>query len=376
MGSMLDEHWGYLSDPVRLDRFEKAIGAVVKPGSVVADLACGTGILGLLCLKAGAAHVYAIDHGPMLEIARETMARSGLGERVTFIRGRSECVELSRRVDVLVCDNIGWFGFDYDIISLLSDARRRFLVAGGVCVPARLRLQVAPVSSVPCRVLAERWHDDPVPHEFRWLRGWAMNNKYSAELAPEDLLGGPSDLAVIDLRCDQPAFASWRVDLEAGRDGEMHGLAGWFDCELAPGISMTNSPLVAERIDRRQVFLPIEEPIALNAGDPVEVTIMARPAEQLIAWSASFPRQGRRFDHSTWHGMPLTPQDLLRAHPDRVPKASPMGRARAVVLAYCDGSRTQREIEQAVLRDHPALFPSPSEISRFVVEVLSKDTQW
>ena len=43
------------------------------------------------------------------------------------------------------------------------------------------------------------------------------------------------------------------------RDGTMHGLAGWFDCELADGVSMTNSPLSDRAIDRSQAFLPIEE---------------------------------------------------------------------------------------------------------------------
>lgn len=45
------------------------------------------------------------------------------------------------------------------------------------------------------------------------------------------------------------------------------------------------------------------------------------------------------------------------------------------MLGYCDGRRTAREVEQAVLREHPNLLPSPAEISQFVVQVLGKDTQ-
>ena len=51
------------------------------------------------------------------------------------------------------------------------------------------------------------------------------------------------------------------------------------------------------------------------------------------------------------------------------------GQARITVLGYCDGRRTAREIEQAVLRDHPELFPSPEEISRFVAQALGRDTE-
>ncbi|HYC35094.1 MAG TPA: methyltransferase domain-containing protein [Usitatibacter sp.] len=372
---MLDEHWGYVSDPVRLERFERAIRAVVKPGALVADLACGTGVLGLLCLKAGADHVYAIDHGPMLEVARETVARNGLAERVTLIAGRSEGATLPRAVDVLICDNVGWFGFDYDILSMLGDARRRFLKPGGGVLPRRLGLQIAPVSSERCRALAGRWAAHGVPAEFHWLQEWDTNTKHPIELAREDLTGDPANLASLDLCREQPSFASWRVALEAGAAGPLDGLGGWFECELAPGVSMTNSPLADERIQRQQVFLPIAERVDLNAGDPIEVTVMARPAEHLIAWSVSLPRMGRRFDHSTWHGMPLSPQALVRARPDRAPQPSAAGRARGLVLSYCDGSRTRSEIEAAVLREHPTLLPSPEEISRFVVDVIARDTQ-
>lgn len=39
------------------------------------------------------------------------------------------------------------------------------------------------------------------------------------------------------------------------------------------------------------------------------------------------------------------------------------------------GRRTARGIEQAVLRDHPDLFPSSGEIARFVAHVLGRDTE-
>jgi predicted RNA methylase len=74
---MLDEHLGYVGDRIRLDRFQAAIARVINAGDRVADLGCGSGILGLLCLQAGAVRVYGIDSTPMLEVARETFALQG-----------------------------------------------------------------------------------------------------------------------------------------------------------------------------------------------------------------------------------------------------------------------------------------------------------
>jgi hypothetical protein len=72
--------------------------------------------------------------------------------------------------------------------------------------------------------------------------------------------------------------------------------------------------------------------------------------------------------------MLLSPENLIRSKPNHVPQLSREGRAGMTVLGYCDGKRTAQEIEQAVLRDHPHLFPSSGEIARFVARVLGRDT--
>ncbi len=371
---MLDEHLGYVADRIRLERFQSAIAKIISVGDRVADLGCGSGILGLLCLRAGASRVYGIDSTTMIEVARETFSRAGWGERATCIRGHSHRVDLPEPVDLVICDHVGYFGFDYDIVHTLQDARRRFLKPEGRLIPARLRLRLAAVASEACRAKAEGWRAAGVPAEFHWLRPHAVNAKHAVELPPEAVLGPPGGLGDIDLRADHPDFFSWTVELPIERDGVMHGLAGWFECELAEGVWMTNSPLAERRINRPQAFLPIDEAVSVRAGDSIQARIMARPAEHLIAWVVDFPASGRRFSHSTWRGMLLAPEDLIRSQPNRAPRLRREGRARLTVLEYCDGQRTAREIEQAVLRNHPDLFPSPDEISRFVAQTLGRDT--
>jgi protein arginine N-methyltransferase 1 len=372
---MLDEHLGYVADRIRLDRFRVAIAQTINAGDRVADLGCGSGILGLLCLRAGAGRVYGIDSTTMIEVARETFSRAGWAERATFIRGHSHRVVLPEPVDVVICDHVGYFGFDYGIVHTLQDAGRRFLKPGGCLIPARLQLQLGAVESESCRDKAEGWQAENVPEEFHWLRQHTVNAKHAVTLSREALLGAPAVLGEIDLRGDHLDFFSWTAELRIARDGVMHGLAGWFECELAEGVWMTNSPLAERPIQRSQAFLPIAEAVPVQAGDSVKARVMARSADQLIAWVMEFPATGRRFSHSTWQGLLLTPEDLMRSRPDRVPRLSREGQARITTLGYCDGRRTAREIEQAVLRDHPNLFPSPEEISRFVARALGRDTE-
>jgi len=372
---MLQEHLGYLSDSLRSELFRKAIGAVVKPGDRVADLGCGSGILGLLCLKAGAGHVYAVDETAMIHVARETFARAGLAGRVNFLQGRCQQVELPERVDVVVCDHVGHFGFDYGIVELFRDAKRRFLKPGGAMIPARIELQLAAVESARHRKLAEGWGTAVVPTEFHWLREQALNTKVHVNFQREEILSPPAAAGSIDFLGDARGFYSSTAELRATRDGTVHGLGGWFDCELSAGVRMTNSPLAEKKIDRAQAFLPIGEAVQVKAGDEVKATLMLRPSDNLLAWTVEFPASGRRYSHSNWQGMLLSPEELHRANPSRVPKPGRAGLARRTVLGYCDGRRTAREIEQAVLKEHPGLFPSAEEAANFVALVLARDTE-
>jgi hypothetical protein len=102
---------------------------------------------------------------------------------------------------------------------------------------------------------------------------------------------------------------------------------------------------------------------------------MARPADHLIAWDVRHPASGRKFSHSTWLGDLLMQEQLAKTRPDHVPQLSHVARARALVLGYCDGQRNVGQIQEAVLREHPLLFPSPAEITRFVAAVLGGSTE-
>ncbi len=372
---MLEEHLRYVADPTRLGRFKAAIEQIVQPGDRVADLGCGSGILGLLCLQAGASHVYAIDDSAMVGVAHRTMALAGFADKAVIIRGLSQRVEFVEPVDAVICDHIGYFGFDYGIVHTLQDARRRLLRPGGAVIPGRIRLEIGAVATCDALPPIERWRSSAVPAELHWCRQLAVNTKYAVELSADALLAGPVVLGEIDLRVDQPEFFRWSADLRIASDGVMHGLAGWFDCELAEGVWMTNSPLSDQAIDRPQAFLPIDEAVPVRTGDLVTVVVMARPADNIIAWDVEFHATRRRFRQSTWPGMMLARDDLVRANPARIPRVNRAGQAQLTILGYCDGHRTAREIGEAVLRDHPDLFPSTAETLRFVTHVLGRNTE-
>ena len=372
LSKILDEHLGYISDTVRLEHFRQAIALSVRPGDIVLDVGCGFAVLGLMCLEAGAARVYGIDHTDAIEIARETAVRAGFGERYHCIREHSFRAELPEQVDVIICDHVGYFGFDYGIIDILGDARRRFLKPGGRVIPGRIDLQIAGIASAAAREKAMAWSAPPIPAAFHWLEEYGINSRHRTTFSADNVLVPAANLGTIDLSADSPDHFSFTADLIATRSDEVDGLGGWFDCELAMGVRMTNSPLNRGHIDRKQVFLPFASPLAIKPGDTMRVKLVLRHDVTVITWSARNLSSGEQRRQSTWRSQILSEADRS-GKLDRVPQLGREGKARRIVLDYIDGMRTAQEIEQAVLRDHPGLFPSADQVIAFVRGELARN---
>ena len=374
MAKTLEEHHGYLADRVKIAQYQAAINRVVHPQHTVLDLGCGSGLLGLMALRAGASKVYFVEEGSVLEVARQTIMNAGFAGKSEFFLANSFELTLPERVDVVICDHVGYFGFDYGILGLLSDARQRFLKPGGVLIPEEIKLQVAPIESEACRQLVDRWRDGSVPEDFTWLGTTAANTKHRMHLNGTELLADAAPIATLALGAEAQPFLSWNAEFRCTRDGTLDGIAGWFDCRLAKGVQMTNSPVAAERLNRPLAFLPIERPVPVSEGEPVNVTVMARHLDNVIGWVAELPASDQRFSQTTFNGLLLDHDALTRAHPERLATLNERGRARQIVLSYCDGARTVAEVQAMIQRDQPDLFPSPQAASAFVMQVLSWDT--
>src|SRR4029079_3992072 len=134
---------------------------------------------------------------------------------------------------------------------------------------------------------------------------------------------------------------------------------------------LTNDP-TKRFLDRRHVYLPLSRAVAVAPGDRVSIRLRIRPADMLLRWAIDVRTAGgvARETHSTLEGMLLTREDLRAQHPDRRPRLTDRGRARATVLALCDGARSLAEIEREVQARHPALFASAGDAEDVVSEVV------
>ena len=288
-------------------------------------------------------------------------------------------VDLPERADVVVADQIGRFGFEAGVVEFFADARRRFLKPGGALLPSRVDLLVAPVDAPGMFDQIQFWAGAPAGFDFTPARSWAVSTGYPTRLSPDQLLGEPARAVSIDLRDATGDTIALETEVAASRAGTMHGVGGWFEAYLSPGVTLTNSPFSPARIDRRNVFFPLDHPVSLDAGDEIRIRLRIRPVETIVAWTVevwSTTTSGERVRksrqrQSTVSGLLLSTEELERTRPQHVPALNRRGEARRTLLNLCDGVRSIAEIEQALHERHPDQFASAREAGPFVAEVMT-----
>lgn len=372
MSLIVDAHRLYLSDDRRLDAYRAAIAASVRPGDVVVDMGSGTGILGWLACRAGASRVYAIESSGMIEVARALAAENGVADRITFLPQHSAEATVPEPVDVLVGDLAGHMGFEAGVFGAYQDARR-WLKPDARVIPSAITIHATPVEHRAAHEEAVFWRNPVGGFRTESVLRWALNTGYPLRYEPAHLLSASTASAAFPT-IDPPDLL--RVDgrVPIDRNGTVHGIGAWFNAAMAPDVTMTNAPGAASRINRRNVFLPLERPVAVRQDDEVGVTIRIRPSDMLVSWSVEIDARGHvsRERHSTLEGMLLT-REAVRAHdPESRPRLTSRGLARRTLLELCDGRHALAEIEREVQRRHPDLFGTPAQAQAFVAEVVTR----
>ena len=379
MSLVVDTHRQYLADDVRLHAFRHAIAEVVRPGDTVLDLGSGTGILGLFACAAGAARVYSLEESGLIELARDVVAANGFSDRVVFVQRTSLDAMLPERVDVIVCDFIGRFGYDATLIEDGADARDRFLEPGGRIVPREVGVVLAPVEDAKTYDRIDFWDRRPGGFDFRPARRWSVNTGYPIALARQSMLAAPITVTRLDMAtvASNPQTAEGRFVVS--RAGTLHGIGGWFHAHLSPRVTLSNAPDAPARLNRRNVFLPVDRPVPVDAGDAIDVRLHVIPAETVVTWQVAVRntdgQEKARCCQSTLRGMLLSRDELRRTNPAFVPRLTPRGDARLSVLTLCDSQRSLAEIEREVFRRHPDLFRTVGEAEAFVAEVVVRYAQ-
>jgi protein arginine N-methyltransferase 1 len=306
----LAEHRDYLADGVRNRAFEAALAAVSRD-AVVLDLGCGTGLWGMVALRHGARRVYAVEGTGMIDWAKAVARRNGAGDRIVHVRGWSREIDLPEQVDVVVCDQIGQFILEGDAIGVLADAAARHLRPGGTMIPRRLDYWAALSRSQVVEDALGFWTGRPEGFDFEPVRQMALGSRWYDRPDPTLFAAPPIRLGTVVPGDFKGNLVEFGVTQGLVAAGSANALLGWFDAELAPGVTITNGPPSPSTINRHGVALPLSPDLSWEAGETCAIEIAARIGTGVLSWSARCGTEDRR--SSTLAGSLTGAADIRRA---------------------------------------------------------------
>jgi len=309
-----------IADAPRMNAYAEALRQTVKPDSVVLDLGCGPGVFALLACKFGARRVYAVEPNNIIGLAREAAAANGFADRIEFFESLSTEITLPERASIIISDLRGVLPWFQQHIPSIIDARERLLARGGTLIPRRDHLW-AGVVEAPAAYdeLVGPWNNRL---ELDLSAGTHLitNTWRKTRIRPEQLLVEPVCWTTIDYyevdSADIRANISWRV----ARNGTAHGVAVWFDSDLADGVGFSNHPAAPELIYGNGLF-PFSQPVEVLQGERINVRLEAKMVgdDYVWRWDTDFfglgdeTRPKMSFKQSTFFGVPLSRAKLQKA---------------------------------------------------------------
>lgn len=275
---------GMLADVERTGRFAQAIAAIIKPGMTVVDVGSGSGILSFLAARAGAARVYALEATTLIEDSAAVAKANALDDRISFVAGDARDFAGDGPVDAVIGEWVGMYLFEewrhYDAFARVRD---RLLRAGGLVMPSRVRLFMAPIDD--SRLYMERgpgfWERPVWGFDFSLVhrRQLDRTRRIIVKADPRTLL---DDYDILDLDCsagDTSAFVFAReFETAFSYAASCHGFVGWFELDLAPGVCLSTSPRSLDTC-WHQSYFPFEQ-LHLEAGDRLRTRVETTPDEE------------------------------------------------------------------------------------------------
>lgn len=367
------EHRLMLADQVRMEAYQEAIHEIVKKGDVVADIGTGSGILAFFSAKAGARKVYAIEQNDIIEEAQNLAKTNGLEDRIVFLKGRSDKVELPEKVDVITSELIGFFGIEENLHRFKIDARKRFLKPGGRLIPSWLELYLAPVESeLIRREYVGLWSNNFYGFDFSPVRNVALSQRYITNSSGKiKQLAAPSMIFRIDFYESDQIPSVFQSEFAISKAGVFHGFLGYFRAGLSRSVILSTSP-EDPQTHWQQTFFPLQGDEKVEEGDGVRCRLIAIPIEGNLfwQWETSVSRNGNEMAKYSQSNFNVRKEEITIRKKDFKPALTETGEIHRRIFDVCDGNRDMSEIVEMISAEYPEKYRGPREAFEAVVDAL------
>ncbi|KAH8151194.1 uncharacterized protein LAJ45_04896 [Morchella importuna] len=280
-------HEEMLKDEVRTNSYKNAIyqNAHLFKDKVVLDVGCGTSILSMFAVKAGAKHVIGVDMSTIIEKAREIVEVNGMSDKITLLQGKMEEVVLPvDKVDIIISEWMGYFLLYESMLDTVLLARDKYLAPGGLIFPDKAHIYMAAIEDGDYKEEKIGFWNNVYGFNFSPLQKTALAEPLVDTVEMKAIVTDPGLIFSIDLYTVTPAELAFSVpySLTVTRNDFVHALISWFDIEFTAchkPIRFSTGPH-AKYTHWKQTVFYLQEILTVNRGETIVGHISSKPTER------------------------------------------------------------------------------------------------
>ncbi|MGB0177680.1 MAG: 50S ribosomal protein L11 methyltransferase [Owenweeksia sp.] len=242
-----------LADLSRNRGYDETIQRIIKGGEVVLDIGTGSGLLSMMCARAGAAKVYTCETiSAIAEAAREVISENGFGEKIEVINKQSSSLkigkELPAKADVLVSEVLDSGLLGEGVLPTVRHASAQLLKEGGRIIPAAATIKGMLIQSDHLHAIGPLQNISGFDlSSFGRFQVKEIYRRETLNNIPHTPLSRVIDLCNIDFYKLPPAVGPEapnrdHIEVEIIADGMLHAVAFWFDLHLDDKLTLSSGP--------------------------------------------------------------------------------------------------------------------------------------
>lgn len=277
-------HEEMLKDEVRTLSYRKAMyqNKHLFEGKIVLDVGCGTGILCMFAVKAGAKHVYGIDCSNIIDQAKQIVKDNDMDHAITLIKGKVEEVDLPvDKVDIIVSEWMGYCLLYESMMDTVIFARDRWLVPGGLIFPDKATLVLSAIEDSDYKEDKINWWDSVYGFNMSCIKQIATSEPLVDTVDGKQIVTNFCPFLHVNLytvKKEELAFSA-PFALKCRRDDFIHALVAHFDIEF----SCCHKPIVfstgalSPYTHWKQTVFYLNDVLSVKEGEEIRGQLSCRP---------------------------------------------------------------------------------------------------
>lgn len=276
-----------LKDEVRTKSYRDAIyqNKHIFKDKIVLDVGCGTSILSMFAVKAGAKHVIGVDMSTIIEKAKEIVEVNGMSDKITLLQGKMEEVELPfPKVDIIISEWMGYFLLYESMLDTVLYARDKYLAPGGLIFPDKATIFMAAIEDGEYKDEKIGFWDNVYGFDYSPLKDTALTEPLVDTVEMKAVVTDPTAVKTIDLYTVTPADLAFEAPftLDIRRNDFIHALIAWFDIDFTAchkPIRFSTGPHTKYTHWKQTVFY-LREVLTVEQGEQIHGVLTSKPNDK------------------------------------------------------------------------------------------------